>query len=115
VSWPPKIGDPLPRADRAWFDRIKLEEWVFAEQGHGTEWRRVFRVGFEDREQVWKAISMAVLGAPVATVRDRTPFGVVCGVVVDLSLNRRQASVTLSWHYAYEGAAPRLVTAYPTL
>lgn len=115
MSWPPKIGDPLPHADRVWFDHVKLEEWVFAEQGHGSEWRRVFRVGVEDWRQAWDAIAIAVLGAPVTTVWDRTPFGVVCGVVVDLSCNHRQAPVTLSWHYPYEGAAPRLVTAYPTL
>ena len=86
-----------------------------AEHGHGLEWRRVFHVGPEDWERIWNAVAGAVLDARVGTVRDRAPFGVVCGVFVDLTLNGRAAPATLSWHYAYEGAAPRLVTAYPTL
>lgn len=46
-------------------------------------------------------------------VRDRTPFGLACGVTVSLTINGRMAPVTVSWHYAFEGDAPRLVTAFP--
>jgi hypothetical protein len=35
-------------------------------------------------------------------------------VVVHLQVGERSARVTSAWHYAAEGAAPRLVTAYPT-
>jgi hypothetical protein len=36
-------------------------------------------------------------------------------VPIELTLEERTASVTTAWHYVEKGAAPRLVTAYPTL
>jgi hypothetical protein len=115
MPWPPKIGDPLPGADRVWYEPVKLEDWIFAEQGHGAEWRRVFRVGLEDREHVWEAIVAAVQDARIVTVRDRGAKGIVLGVEVGLTIGERSAPVRMSWHYASEEAAPRLVTAYVTL
>jgi hypothetical protein len=115
MSWPPKAGDLLPLAAEAWYEQIKLDEWILAERGHGGEWRRVFRVGVEDSERVWEAILAAVEGARIATVRDRGADGIVCGVEVELTLADRTAPVTLSWHYAGEATAPRLVSAYVTL
>lgn len=82
-------------------------------RGHGPEWRRVFEVGPEDWERVWDAIAAAVREAPVTEVRFG-PDGVGCGVVVELRVGPRQAGALTAWHYAHEGAAPRLVTAYPT-
>lgn len=112
MSWPPDIGEPLPRAEDAWYEQVKLEGWILAERGHGPEWRRVLRVGVEDSGRVWQAIVMVVPRARVATVRDRGAEGIVCGVEVELTIGGRTAPVTLSWHYAEDSAAPRLVTAY---
>lgn len=44
MSWPPTVGEPLPRAEDAWREQIKLEGWILAERGHGAEWQRVFHV-----------------------------------------------------------------------
>jgi hypothetical protein len=115
MSWPPMVGAPLPRAEMAWYERIKLDGWILAERGHGLEWNRVFQVGIEDSGRVWEAIATAVLEAPVGTVRDRGTEGVVCGVQVELTIGERTAPVMLSWHYADPSAAPRLVTAYINL
>jgi hypothetical protein len=115
MGWPPKIGEVLPRATECWHERVKLEYWVLAARGHGPEWERVFRVGLEDQERVWEAIAAGAAGAQIATVRDRGAEGIVCGIEMELTLGERTAPVTISWHYASEGAAPRLVTAYPTL
>jgi hypothetical protein len=115
VSWPPKIGDPLPGADQVWYEPAKLEDWILGEEGHGKEWRRVFRVGLEERERVWHAIALAVQNARITAVRDRGSKGIVCSVKVELTVGERTAPVTISWHYASEEAAPRLVTAYITL
>jgi hypothetical protein len=115
VSWPPKIGEPLPRADAAWYEPVKLHAWVLAERGHGAEWQRVFHVGAEDNKRVWEAIFAAVQEARIATVRDRGAKGVICGVEVQLSLGDRAASVRISWHYVNDQSAPRLVTAYIAL
>ena len=43
------------------------------------------------------------------------PRGIVCGIETELTVGERTAPVTISWHYASEEAAPRLVTGYPTL
>jgi len=50
----------------------------------------------------------------IQVVRDRSPFGISCGIEISLALNRRDALVAVAWHYAFENAAPRLVTAYPS-
>lgn len=42
------------------------------------------------------------------------PYGVTCGVEVELTINSRSAPTLISWHYVVEIATPRLVTAYPT-
>lgn len=115
VRWPPKIGDPLPRAAEVWYEQVKLEDWILAERGHGPDWQRVFGVGLSDSERVWQVIAAAAQGARIATVRDRGAEGIVCGVEVELTIGERTASVTVSWHYATRQAAPRLVTAYVTL
>jgi len=60
---------------------------------HGPEWEHVFNVGADDSELIWRAIAAVVLDAPVSTVRDRAPHGVVCGVEVELTINDRMAQV----------------------
>lgn len=115
MTWPPKIGEPLPRAEAVWYEQVKLEDWIFAERGHGAEWRRVFQVGLEDRERVWAAIVAAVQEARIVTIRGGGAKGAVFGMEVELTIGERTAPVTICWHYASEDAAPRLVTAYVTL
>lgn len=115
MTWPPQVGDPLPRADQVWHEPAKFDSWILAEQGHGAEWRRVFHVGIEDVERVWAVIVAAVVHARITTVRDRSAEGIVLGVDVELTIGGRSAPVTICWHYATEESAPRLVTAYVTL
>lgn len=110
----PEVGQPLPRAHRAHAATEKWRGWILAAHGHGPEWARVFDVEPDDSGQIWQAIAAAVLGAPVSTVRDRRPHGVVCGVDLELTINDRTAQVATAWHYVDEQAAPRLVTAYPS-
>jgi hypothetical protein len=112
VHWPPRAGDPLPRARDAWCDRVKLEDWVLAARGHGREWNRVFHVDIEDADLVWGAIAESV---PAATITELRGEGddAGYGVQLELAINGRIAPVLTAWHYAHEAASPRLVTAYP--
>lgn len=110
----PTIGQPLPRAADAYTTGEKWQHWILAAHGHGPQWARVFATTVRDRERLWTAILTAVLDAPVTTVRDHGPNGVVCGVDMVLTINDRTARVATAWHYADHDAAPRLVTAYPT-
>jgi hypothetical protein len=113
MPWPPGIGEPLPRAANIWFERSKLE-WILGADGHGREWTRVFHVDSGDWERVWEAITGATAGATITEVRKRPPHGITCEVQVSLTIRNRSAKALISWHYALEIAAPRLVTAYPT-
>jgi hypothetical protein len=89
-------------------------DWILGTQGHGEEWRRVFRIYPDDEELAWEAIAKAALDSTIEEVRDRSPFGIACEQKPWLTLNSRSTFVVLSWHYPFKGAAPRLVTAYPT-
>lgn len=111
---PPKVGELLPRGEDAWCEWAKLTEWVLGKKGHAEEWRRIFHVGVGDEDLVWKTIAKAVLGAPITGLRG-VGIAASYGVLVTLTLNGRRAPVLTAWHYAGEGAAPRLVTAYPKL
>lgn len=113
MSWPPKTGEPLPRAASIWFEQSKLE-WILGAEGHGHEWARVFHVDSGDWNRVWRAITEATPGTMIKEVRERSPHGITCGIQVALTINDRSARTLVSWHYAIEIAAPRLVTAYPT-
>jgi hypothetical protein len=105
----------MPRAADAYTTADKWQDWILAAAGHGEEWARVFQAGPQESERVWAAIAAAVLRAPVSGIRDRAPYGVVCGVDVTLTINDRTAPVATAWHYADPDAAPRLVTAYPSV
>lgn len=115
VAWPPKIGEPLPRAETAWYQWSKVEDWILSPDGHGSEWDAIFHVRLENWQLAWKVIAEVTAASTIKVVRERPPFGIACGVDVDLTINERSAPVTLSWHYLDEGSAPRLVTAYPRL
>jgi len=110
----PTVGHPMPRAADAYATEDKWQRWILAAHGHGEEWARVFGVGANDSGRVWAAIVAVVRDAPVSVVRDRAPYGVVCGVEFTLTIGDRTAPVATAWHYADEEAAPRLVTAYPS-
>lgn len=83
----PTVGLPLPRAADAGMTSEKLK-WILADQGHGREWGRVFRIGDEDAERLWSAIAHAVLDAPVFRVIDRRKHGIVCGVALSARAGR---------------------------
>jgi hypothetical protein len=114
MGWPPQIGESLPRAADCWYEQAKLLGWVLNSGGHGPEWERVFQVTAADHELVWAALAAAAIDVEIIEVRDREPNGIVCGVEAEVTIGERSASVTMSWHYADPGAAPRLATAYPS-
>jgi hypothetical protein len=85
-----------------------------AEDGHGPEWAKALQVEPDEWELAWKALKRAVREAAIRTVRSLDAGDVTCGVRVDLTIGERTAPVVSAWHYEEPGAAPRLVTAYPT-
>jgi hypothetical protein len=114
MGWPPHIGESLPRASDCWHEEAKLLGWVLGSRGHGPEWERVFHVTAADYAVVWATLAGAAIDAQIVEVRDREPNGIVCGIEAEITIGERSAGVTMSWHYADPGAAPRLATAYPS-
>lgn len=114
MTWPPKVGDPLPRAAEAWFEPAKWSEWILAGRGHGPQWATVLHVDLGDVDLVWEVISRRVLADPVSRVRDLGTYGLNCEVNVRVGVRRRSAPVRTIWHYAAPSDQPRLVSAYPT-
>jgi hypothetical protein len=112
VPWPPTVGELLPRGSEVWYEQRKLE-WILGDEGHGREWARVFLIEPTDQERVWAMIASAMPEARIDEVRE-SPYGITCGVEIKLTIDDRRAKTLVSWHYATETAAPRLVTAYPT-
>jgi len=96
-----------------WHELAKLLGWVLESVGHRSEWERIFRVTVADHELVWAALAEAAIGAEIIEVRDREPNGIACGLEVEITIEGRSAKVTMGWHYADSGAAPRSATAYP--
>jgi hypothetical protein len=115
TSWPPQVGDPLPRAAEAWYEPSKWDGWILATRGHGPEWARVLHVSLDDVNLIWETIAAAVLTNPVAKIRDLGAYGLNCRVDIQLTIGPRSAPIRTVWHYADANSAPRLVSAYPTL
>lgn len=115
MRWPPKIGEPLPRASECWCERTKLLGWVLGEDGHRAEWEQVMHVSVENAEEVWNAISAVTKTAEVTGLRDLGRFGFNCEVDARLTIGERSATFRTIWHYATPDAAPRLVSAFPKL
>jgi hypothetical protein len=115
MSWPPKVGELLPRAAEAWSEAHKWTDWILAERGHGPELQRVLHVTLEDVNVLWEAITGRILVDPITGIRDLGPHGLSCEVDTELTIDDRTAAIRTIWNYEGPGTAPRLVSAYPKL
>jgi hypothetical protein len=107
----PELGEVLPGVTGAYVTEEKWLGYVLAEEGHGTDWLRVF--GQVGPERLWAAVVEAVRISPVIEIRDLDDLGVTCRVLITLTIDDRTAPVRTVWHYDSDQAPPRLVTAFP--
>lgn len=121
MSWPPAIGELLPRAEGAYGILDKLRGYSLnVEHEVGTHKARVFRsvlgITLGDADWLAEQLFAGVCERFVSAVRDNSPHGVLCEVFVPVAgvreLADRTAVVTTSWEYGSPEAAPRLVSAY---
>jgi len=121
MPWPPIIGEPLPNAAEAFGIREKLVAYCLnADHEIGGPkaqgFRRILGIDLADLDYLADALSEGARSAPITSVRDNTPFGLLCEVriaVAGFGEHRdRVALVTTSWELRHAGEAPRLVTAY---
>lgn len=121
MRWPPIIGEPLPNATEAFGIREKLAAYCLnadheIDGPKAQGFRRILGIDLADLDYLADALREGARSAPITSVRDNTPFGLLCEVripVVGLGEHRdRVALVTTSWELRHAGDPPRLVTAY---
>jgi hypothetical protein len=121
MSWPPTIGERLPRARAAFGIQEKLTAYCLNldhEIGgpKAQAFQRVLGIGLADVEHLTDALRAGIVQEPITDVRDNAPFGVLCEVRVTVGGLRehhdRVVAVTTSWELRHAEDSPRLVTAY---
>jgi Domain of unknown function (DUF6883) len=121
MTWPPKPGETLPRAQEAVGVREKLAGYslnIAHEDGRpkAQGFESILGVTIADLDYVEGAILAGVKSAAIGSVRGNAPYGVIC--VVDVALRGlgakedRQVDVRTVWELTGSEAPPRLVSAY---
>ncbi len=120
MTWPPKIGEPLPRVQHSYGIHEKLVGYSL-KLGHpsGGEkangFARVLAITTDDLEYLAEALLTGARTIPISTIRDRREQGLLCQVVVPVrglaDRADRVANVLTVWEIRWDGDPPRLVTA----
>jgi len=120
VSWPPQIGELLPRAEDAYGDHGKLAGYSLnREHADGRYKALLFKAVLDlttaDVDYLAESLIAGIANTPIRAVRENAPHGYLCEVRISVRGLRtrfdRTATVLTAWEIAGEGAAPRLVTA----
>jgi hypothetical protein len=121
MTWPPKIGDPLPRAAVAVGVPRKLATYSLdtAHEFGGPKARGfelILGITIRDIGYLEGAIQTGVLMAPISAVRVREPYGFHCEVRVPVrglgAKAGRVIEVRTAWELTEPAAVPRLINAY---
>ncbi len=121
TSRQPQVGVPLPRGAEAFGVRDKLESYSLngAHKDGGPKARgfeRILGIAIDDIDYLEAQITIGVLQAPIASIREKPPHGT--HYVVELPVrgigphSGRTANVRTVWEIAEPGDPPRLVSAY---
>ena len=122
MAWPPKVGDPLPRAAVAVGVRRKLATYSLdlAHRRGGSKARRfeqILGITIRDIDYLEGAILTGILVVPVGALRDNPPWGINCVIEIPVrgreERSGRAIKVRTAWELIDAEAAPRLVTAFP--
>jgi hypothetical protein len=120
---PPVQGELIATAAEAFGVRVKLATYsldptneVATSKVRGFE--RIMGITLDDIDYLEGAIYTGVVLVPISEVRDNAPYGIKCVVIIPVrgrgEKSGRLIDVTTSWEIRTPGAAPRLVTAFPT-
>ncbi len=119
MSWPPQIGELLPRAEDAYGVEEKLLNYSLKAEHprrKAEAFARVLAVTADDLEYLAEAVLSGVRMTPVSGVRPAGVHGFHCEVIVQVHGLRdradRVANVLTAWQIRWEGDRPRLITAY---
>jgi hypothetical protein len=123
VSWPPQIGELLPRPEDAYGVEDKLAAYSLnPDHPRGGSKARVFAsalaITADDVVYLADALRTGIRSVTISAVRERGEHGVHCEVIVPVrGLRNRddaEARVLTAWELPSDGDAPRLVSAYIT-
>lgn len=118
---PPAVGGVLPRAAEALGVRVKLATYSLDldhERGgpKAQGFKRILGITIEEVSYLEGAIQTGVMVVPVSSVRDKSPWGMNCVVMVPVrglgEKSDRVVNVRTAWRLAGPGAPPQLASAY---
>jgi filamentous hemagglutinin len=121
MAWPPRIGEPLPRAREAAGIRRKLLDYSLnpAHERGGPKARgfeRILGITVDHVDHLEAEIRAGILIVPVSSIRGAIPTGFNCVVDVPIgghgAKSHRLIAVRTVWLLAEETAAPRMTTAF---
>jgi hypothetical protein len=119
--WPPRAGEPLPRAAEATGVHDKLGTYSLDpanERGRpkARGFELILGITAKDIDYLEGAIQTGVLVLPVSSVRDNQPWGIKCVVMVPVrgrhQKRGRVVNVRTAWAFDHPTSAPRLASAY---
>jgi hypothetical protein len=121
VSWPPTVGDRLPRAAEAYGITEKLMTYSLnLDHRRGGPKARGFQqilgIVLADVDYLAHILRTGIISASITDIRDAPESTFVCEIRVPVAglreRSERVASVKTGWHLRHAGDRPRLVTAY---
>jgi hypothetical protein len=122
MTWPPKAGEPLPRAEDAFGVRRKLVGYsldvtnlIGGPKARG--FALILGITIVNVDYLEEVIRAGVSTQPISEVRDNSPYGINCVVEVPVrgigTKNARIINVRTVWALEARKARPRLVSAFP--
>jgi hypothetical protein len=120
VSWPPHIGELLPRSEDAYGVHEKLAGYSLSREHAGGRhkavlFEAVLDISAADVDYLAESLIAGIADSPVGAVRENAPHGFLCEVRISVrglrARSDRTAVVVTAWEVASDGDAPRLVTA----
>ena len=121
MTWPPRVGDPLPRAEDAYNIREKLASYVL-NLDHSVGGPKARLLGLlldiqpSDVDYLHTAIAVGAMLHPIVAVRLNPPWGVNVNVLVPVrglrARSDRTANIRTAWALRHAEDCPRLVTAF---
>lgn len=122
MYWPPRVGEPLPRAAEAIGVRRKLIAYSLnpnneAGGAKAQGFEMILGITYENLEYLEGAIQTGIMAVKVEAVRENPPHGINCVVAVPVrglsDKNSRMVYVRTVWSLGGEGERPRMATAFP--
>lgn len=121
MPWPPRVGEPLPRATEPIGVRQKLLDYSL-EVSHETGgpkalgFERILGITRDHVDYVEQSIRIGILGAPVYSIRQNSPFGINCVVEFPIhgigAKRLRTVNLRTTWIFVEATACPRMLTAF---